>query len=179
MTKPPEPVVTGELKVTQDVEAYCLGLLTEEAGEVLQLVGKALRFGIDTPGVKRLDGTVDYSLTSRSMLPVELGDLLAGIDFAVAHGLIDADVVAEQRKRKFAKLTDPSVMDNLGRPLAPQPSRTANALPGDVGMLRAELEWYGEQARLARLIHSEGDAGRHALAGDGGVQQKGKPHERA
>ncbi|HEY5793428.1 MAG TPA: hypothetical protein VIU82_00310 [Bosea sp. (in: a-proteobacteria)] len=30
------------------------------------------------------------------------------------------------------------------------------------------LEWYGEQARLARLIHSEGDAGRHALANDGG-----------
>jgi hypothetical protein len=30
------------------------------------------------------------------------------------------------------------------------------------------LEWYGEQARLARLIHSGGDAGRHALAEDGG-----------
>ena len=30
------------------------------------------------------------------------------------------------------------------------------------------LEWYGEQARLARLVHSEGDAGRHALANDGG-----------
>jgi hypothetical protein len=30
------------------------------------------------------------------------------------------------------------------------------------------LKWYGEQARLARLIHSEGDAGRHALAADGG-----------
>jgi hypothetical protein len=30
------------------------------------------------------------------------------------------------------------------------------------------LEWYGEQARLCRLIHSEGDAGRNALAADGG-----------
>jgi hypothetical protein len=30
------------------------------------------------------------------------------------------------------------------------------------------LEWYREQARLARLIHSEGDAGRHALQADGG-----------
>ncbi len=30
------------------------------------------------------------------------------------------------------------------------------------------LKWYGEQARLARLIHSEGDKGRHALAADGG-----------
>lgn len=30
------------------------------------------------------------------------------------------------------------------------------------------LAWYGEQARLARLIHSEGDAGRNALQADGG-----------
>lgn len=34
--------------------------------------------------------------------------------------------------------------------------------------LVAALEWYGEQARLCRLIHSEGDAGRHALSNDGG-----------
>lgn len=39
---------------------------------------------------------------------------------------------------------------------------------GEVERLREELAWYGEQARLARLIHSEGDAGRHALAEDGG-----------
>lgn len=30
------------------------------------------------------------------------------------------------------------------------------------------LDWYGEQTRLCRLIHSEGDAGRNALADDGG-----------
>ena len=34
--------------------------------------------------------------------------------------------------------------------------------------MREALEWYGEQARLCRLIHSEGDSGRHALADDGG-----------
>lgn len=34
--------------------------------------------------------------------------------------------------------------------------------------LSAALEWYGEQARLCRLIHAEGDAGRNALAADGG-----------
>jgi len=34
------------------------------------------------------------------------------------------------------------------------------------------LEWYGEQARLARLIHSGGDKGRHALAGDGGERAR-------
>ena len=30
------------------------------------------------------------------------------------------------------------------------------------------LGWYDEQSRLARLIHSEGDAGRQAIAADGG-----------
>ena len=33
---------------------------------------------------------------------------------------------------------------------------------------KAELEWYGEQTRLCRLIHSEGDTGRHALSENGG-----------
>lgn len=30
------------------------------------------------------------------------------------------------------------------------------------------LAWYGEQARLARLVHSGGDEGRNAIASDGG-----------
>lgn len=34
------------------------------------------------------------------------------------------------------------------------------------------LEWYGEQARLARLIHGEGDKGRNALAADGGKRAR-------
>lgn len=38
--------------------------------------------------------------------------------------------------------------------------------------MREALEWYGEQARLARLIHSEGDSGRHALAEDGGKRAR-------
>jgi hypothetical protein len=31
------------------VERYVLGLIAEEAGEALQLIGTALRFGLDTP----------------------------------------------------------------------------------------------------------------------------------
>lgn len=38
--------------------------------------------------------------------------------------------------------------------------------------LREALGWYGEQARLCRLIHSEGDVGRHALSEDGGKKAK-------
>jgi hypothetical protein len=48
----------------------------------------------------------------------------------------------------------------------------AAALREENGRLRAALEWYGEQSRLCRLIHSEGDAGRNALAADGGKRAK-------
>jgi hypothetical protein len=46
------------------------------------------------------------------------------------------------------------------------------ALKARVARLTPELKWYGEQARLARLIHGEGDAGRHALAEDGGKRAR-------
>jgi hypothetical protein len=52
-------------------------------------------------------------------------------------------------------------------------------LVADRDLLRARVEelekalaWYGEQARLCRLIHSEGDAGRNALAADGGARAR-------
>lgn len=48
----------------------------------------------------------------------------------------------------------------------------ADGLAADVAELVAALEWYGEQARLARLIHSEGDAGRQAIASDGGKRAR-------
>lgn len=38
----------------------------------------------------------------------------------------------------------------------------------EIATLRAALEWYEQNARLCRLIHSGGDAGRQALSDDGG-----------
>ena len=46
------------------------------------------------------------------------------------------------------------------------------AMEKRVAELETELAWYGEQARLCRLIHSEGDAGRNALAADGGKRAR-------
>lgn len=58
----------------------------------------------------------------------------------------------------------------------PEPLKSANAVvqeaADEIERLRGALEWYGEQARLARLIHSEGDIGRHALAADGGKRAR-------
>lgn len=46
-------------------------------------------------------------------------------------------------------------------------TKLKNALV-EIHRLREVVAWYGECARLARLITSEGDAGRNALADDGG-----------
>lgn len=50
--------------------------------------------------------------------------------------------------------------------------RYVNIVRRTENLLRDQLEWYGEQARLARLIHSEGDKGRNALAEDGGKRAR-------
>lgn len=98
---------------------YALGLLVEEMGEALQVIGKALRFGIDTPGVKRLDGTVDMEVTPRKMMATELGDVRAAIDFGGMNQVFDVEETFVRRSRKLSKMTDPSQLDNLGRRLAP------------------------------------------------------------
>jgi len=103
-----------------EAQRYALALLTEECGETLQTIGKAGRFGIDTPGVKHpYTGIVDMSITPRTELEKELGDLMAAIDYAEAAGIIKASAVQSRRAEKFAKLTNPESLDNLGRKLAP------------------------------------------------------------
>lgn len=103
----------------RDAETYCLGLIAEEAGEVLQHIGKALRFGLDTPGQLSL-GVVNGE-TPRTLLPGELGDLLAAVEFALEHEIFDRAAVLRAKARKLNKLLDASAVDNLGRQLAPQP----------------------------------------------------------
>lgn len=56
----------------------------------------------------------------------------------------------------------------LGDPLVAFTAWNTRAPDPRVLALVEALRWYGEQSRLARLIHSEGDAGRNAIASDGG-----------
>lgn len=103
-----------------DVERYSFFLLIEEMGEALQAVGKAGRFGIDTPGIKDpLSGKIDYELTPRVALAKECGDILAAIDYTISKGVIDGETVTKSKNAKKRKLFDPLQRDNLGRRLAP------------------------------------------------------------
>lgn len=92
-------------------DTYAVALIAEEAAETTQMVGKWLRFG---PDHARRDG-----LTARKGLSIEAGDLLAALDYAIAAGVLDPLAMAEQRAKKFARLTDPASVDDEGRRLAP------------------------------------------------------------
>lgn len=94
-----------------DLEQYALGLLVEEAGEVFQLAGNSLRFGIDSP---RNDDS-----TARELLPAELGDLMAAIYYLMDRGVVDRTALMKAFGEKTAKLNNPDATDNLGRRLAP------------------------------------------------------------
>mgnify|MGYP001809902684 CR=1 FL=1 len=88
------------------------------------------------------------------------GDCLAAAILALAP----ADDLAEVQALR-AERDDAEVWEQTQR-------RRAEAAEAEVARLREALEWYGEQARLARLIHSEGDAGRQALDADGGKRAR-------
>lgn len=149
-------------------ETYGIGLLVEEFGEVLQHLGKALRFGMDTPGrrvsVDRLAaGAVDGE-TPRTLLPAELGDVLAAIEFVARHRLVDGGKIVAAGDRKLAKLLDPRSRDNLGRPLAPQPApmaRRADSIEPGIDPRWPGL--YADAKARAEGRNLDGSARREAL----------------
>lgn len=97
-------------------ERYAMGLMVEEMGETLKLIGKALRFGLDTPGPK----TPEYGgLTARQMMPVEAGDLRAAIRWAEMAGVLKGSLVSLAEAGKLEKLLDPLSRDAHGNRLAP------------------------------------------------------------
>ena len=95
--------------LVRDREMYALGLLLEEMGEAMQHLGRAFRFGIDSPN--------GDETTPRSQLSLEVGDVLAAIAYATGVGLLDPKVTERRQVEKLAKLR--TLKDNLGRPLAP------------------------------------------------------------
>ena len=100
-------------------EHYALGLLSEEFGESLQWIGKALRFGIDVTGLKDpVTGQITEH-TARSELPKELGDVLAAIVYAGKRKVVDDEVVGNSFRKKLKRLLDPDSKDSHGGKLAP------------------------------------------------------------
>lgn len=78
------------------------------------------------------------------------------------EALVEAKATIEAQQAEIAEL----------RRIAQARKEHGREQRAEIMDLREALEWYGENARLCRLIHSEGDAGRHALSEDGGKRAR-------
>ncbi len=78
---------------------YEIGVLSEECGEVVQIIGKTLRHGYDSynPDDKS-------KRTNLDLIHDEIGDVLGATSFAVERGLLDVTKLENSRIDKLNKL---------------------------------------------------------------------------
>lgn len=79
---------------------------------------------------------------------------------------------AEYKLREAWRRSDGGAELCIESVLATDAADALSDLQAENQRLREALAWYGEQSRLARLIHSEGDAGRRNLGADGGSRAR-------
>lgn len=105
--------IRGTLTDALDLEV--LALIAEECSEVVQRIGKTIRWGWDAD----FDGT-----TQADKLEAELGDVLAAIAVAERNGLIDCANVFKHADAKLAKFREDAVgpRQRLTRAVAPSGS---------------------------------------------------------
>lgn len=101
---------------------YALGLLVEEMGEALQIIGKALRFGLDAPGP---NVAPYHGRTARQLLSIEMGDVAAAQSYGVRARILQLGGlggIEARRAAKLERLLDPESVDSNGHQLAPDPT---------------------------------------------------------
>ena len=76
-----------------------LGILQEECAEVIVEVSKIRRFGMDTAHFKS-----DMQHTHRTMLEMEIGDVLALVDILLDQGILVQEHLDQYKQNKKDKL---------------------------------------------------------------------------
>jgi NTP pyrophosphatase (non-canonical NTP hydrolase) len=74
-----------------------LNILQEECAEVIQMVSKCRRFGLDQQHLKA-------DKPNRDKLTEEIGDVLAMINLCIEHKIVNQDQVMTAQQNKFKKL---------------------------------------------------------------------------
>lgn len=98
--------------------------------------------------------------------------LPAAQDGAEVELVTDADELRAELRRALAQIDSLDAECDRRHQMAQDALAERDAANARVERLAKELAWYGEQARLCRLIHREGDAGRHELSADGGERAR-------
>ena len=76
-----------------------LGILQEECAEVIVEVSKIRRFGLDSVHYKS-----EMQHTHRTMLEIEIGDVLALVDILMDRGLVDQTRLDQYKQNKKENL---------------------------------------------------------------------------
>lgn len=76
-----------------------LGILQEECAEVIVEVSKIRRFGLNTAHYKS-----DMKHTHRTMLEMEIGDVLAMVEILIDQGVLNTDALEAAKQSKKLKL---------------------------------------------------------------------------
>ena len=76
-----------------------LGILQEECAEVIVEVSKIRRFGLNTAHYRS-----DMKHTHRTMLEMEIGDVLAMVEILIDQGVLNTDALEAAKQSKKLKL---------------------------------------------------------------------------
>lgn len=74
-----------------------LNITQEECAELIQIISKVRRFGIDEYHIKD-------QIPNRDRLAEEIGDVMCMIQLIVEHGIVDLQAVENARLKKVEKL---------------------------------------------------------------------------
>ena len=85
-----------------------LNILQEECAEVIQMVSKCRRFGIDNIHIKS-------EMPNREKLTEEIGDMLAMVELLIEEGVITAEQLDDAKVAKIQKLKKWSTIFKEGR----------------------------------------------------------------
>ena len=151
--------------------------MTDTKADTAPVASEALGEGDKPKAVSPVHGLVNKFAKEAMTRGRSLSDYLDRVN--LAHAEVIAHVAKIEAERDAA-LASANMSRATYDPMAATFLKAENerlvkerdALRSEVEKLREALSWYGEQARLARLIHKEGDAGRHAIHDDGGSRAR-------
>ena len=83
-------------------QTEALALLAEECGEVVQIVGKILRHGLNSYHPDA--GHPDANLSNREMLACEVSDLRAAVEIAERVGILFEHELRTRKDEKLARV---------------------------------------------------------------------------
>jgi NTP pyrophosphatase (non-canonical NTP hydrolase) len=84
-------------KDISDIDDEILTIAQEECAEVIQVISKIFRFGLD-------EVPSGITFTNKERLEEELGDLQCMVNLMIEHGIVRKDKLDEAEVKKYEKL---------------------------------------------------------------------------